>query len=102
MFDPILDLRRRRMQQSGLPEITGNVQPPQVGPDVAAAPPPQPMLMQMPSAPEQNAAPYMAALSQLGAQRGMEQLLNKLKPEQAAGPSKALSGLPVLKNLFRR
>ena len=98
MFDPILELRRRRML--GVPQVTGNVQPPDVGPDITPAPAPlmaAPVQMQ---APVLSPGPDFSPVTQLGAERGINFLLKRLrKPERDAD---ALQSLPVLKNLFRR
>ena len=96
MFDPILELRRRRMLPN-LPQITGNVQPPDAGPDINPTPAP---LMQM-QQPAFQPGPDLAPLAQLGAERGMNLLMKRLKPEAEAGAS-VPKGLSALKNLFRR
>ncbi len=96
MFDPLLELKRRRMM--GVPQVTGNVQPPDVGPDISAAVAPQAAPTQMP-APVMTGGPDFQPLASLGAERGMNLLMKRLrKPEADAG----LKSLPVLKNLFRR
>ena len=95
MFDPLLELKRRRMM--GVPQVTGNVLPPDVGPDIQAENPVVPTPLVMQPLPAQGGAD-LSALSQLGARRGMDALMRKLKPEK----KDALASLPVLKNLFRR
>lgn len=102
MFDPLLELQQRRRRMMGVPQVQGNVLPPDVGPDMQAAPvqAPTPMVMQpVPMQPD----PQFGALAQLGAERGMNLLTKKLqKPVDAEAGQKALSGLPVFKNLFHR
>jgi hypothetical protein len=98
MFDPILELQRRRRMQ---PQVMGNIQPPDTGPDISPAPVPQMMPMPMQTqAPQMTAGPDFSGVAQLGAERGMDYLMKRLrKPEANAD---ALKSLPVLKNLFRR
>lgn len=82
MFDPLLELRRRRMM--GVPQVTGNIQPPDVGPDIQAQNPVMPTPMVMQPLQMGGDGPNLSALSQLGAQRGMEMLLKRMKPKAAA------------------
>lgn len=99
MFDPLLELKRRRML--GVPQVQGNIIPPDVGPDIQAQSPvaPAPMVMQ-PMQPQADGSNF-GGLAELGAMRGMNLLMKKLRPEQGANVS-ALAKTPVLSRLFRR